>query len=281
MASRTDTGPVAPRADLLQYLSDTALDADYARVTAARGAPVTSTARRRGIGPALGALLAFGMLVALAAVQTRSGASEAERESEALRAQIDDGRADFAALTGLSNVLQQQVADLQGTAETASQNDADLLADLGRFRTLTGAAAVSGPGVRVVADDAERTKPGGEGAVLDTDLQVLVNGLWQAGAEAIAINGNRISPLSAIRGAGFAITVNYRSLSPPYAVQAVGDSATLEARFVDTPGGQAWLDLETNFGLRFDMDTVESLSLPAAPAARLRVLYAERQGELP
>jgi len=116
--------------------------------------------------------------------------------------------------------------------------------------------------------------------VLDTDLQILVNGLWQAGAEAIAINGNRLGPLSAIRTAGSAITVNYRSLSPPYTVQAIGDPATLQARFVDTAGGQAWLDLESNFGLRFEMDG-DSVSLPEAPSARLRVVYAQRQGELP
>jgi uncharacterized protein YlxW (UPF0749 family) len=95
------------------------------------------------------------------------------------------------------------------------------------------------------------------------------------------VNGNRLSPLSAIRGAGSAITVNYRSLSPPYVVSAVGDKDTLEARFIDTAAGQTWLDLKTNFGLRFDVEPDDELSLPAAPVPRLQVRHAQLQGELP
>ena len=34
------------------------------------------------------------------------------------------------------------------------------------------------------------------------DLQILVNGLWESGAEAISVNGHRLSTLTAIRGAG-------------------------------------------------------------------------------
>ena len=74
--------------------------------------------------------------------------------------------------------------------------------------------------MRVVADDA----PGADSArneVLDTDLQKLVNGLWEAGAEAISINGQRLTNLSTIRQAGGAITVNARSLRPP--VRRLGD----------------------------------------------------------
>lgn len=229
----------------------------------------------------LGVLLVFGLLVAIAAVQTRAGATQVAREREVLLTQIADRKADFVTRTAQLDALRAEVIGLQGTAAVATQRDADLLADLGRSRALTGAVAVGGPGLRLVADNAPGAKPGSEGAVLDVDLQVLVNGLWQAGAEAIAVNGNRLSPLSAIRSAGSAITVNYQSLSPPYVVQAIGDPDTLEARFVDTSAGQTWLDLETNFGLRFDIERNDSLALPAAPAARLRLQYAKRQGELP
>ena len=73
--------------------------------------------------------------------------------------------------------------------------------------------------------------------VLDIDLQVLANGLWQAGAEAVSINGHRLSDLTAIRSAGDAITVDYRSLTRPYRVEAIGDPRTLQARFVESAGG--------------------------------------------
>lgn len=229
----------------------------------------------------LGILVAFGLLVTIAAVQARSGAPQVAREREALIAQITDRKADFAARTAQIDALRGEVTDLQGTVTVATERDTALMADLGSTRALTGAVSVGGPGLRLVADDAPGAKPGSKGAVLDVDMQMLVNGLWQAGAEAISVNGNRLSPLSAIRSAGSAITVNFQSLSPPYVILAIGDPDTLEARFVDTSAGQTWLDLKTNFGLRFDIERSDSLSLPAAPAARLRLQYAQRQGELP
>jgi uncharacterized protein YlxW (UPF0749 family) len=64
-------------------------------------------------------------------------------------------------------------------------------------------------------------------------------------------------------------------------VTAIGDPDTLEASFAETPGGQAWFDLETNYGIKFDTETVDELTLPAVPNDRLTAVYATRQGVLP
>ena len=77
----------------------------------------------------------------------------------------------------------------------------------------TGFSAVEGRGLRVTVDDQPAGDP--DGLVRATDLRVLVNGLWQAGAEAIAINGRRLTALSAIVNADIAIQVNKGPLSPP------------------------------------------------------------------
>ena len=101
-----------------------------------------------------------------------------------------------------------------------------------------------GPGVMITVDDAPSANRDARDRVLDTDLQMLANGLWKAGAEAIDINGHRLSNLTAIRSAGDAITVDYRSLTRPYEVHAIGDPRTLEARFVESSkgahGGTNW-----------------------------------------
>jgi len=102
--------------------------------------------------------------------------------------------------------------------------------------------------------------------VLDSDLQKLVNGLWEAGAEAISINGQRLTNLSTIRLAGGAITVNAHSLRRPYVVSAIGNKDTLPARFAETSSGQAWLDLQREVGLQLKITPVSSLRLPAAEA---------------
>jgi uncharacterized protein YlxW (UPF0749 family) len=130
--------------------------------------------------------------------------------------------------------------------------------------------------VRVVVDNAPGAAQDERLRVLDTDLQHLVNGLWQAGAEAISINGERLTNLSAIRHAGSAITVNFRSLSRPYTVSAIGDPDRLPVRFGNTTSGQTWLDLQQKVGLKFSMRVVRSLSLPAQPLRPLRYALPEK-----
>jgi uncharacterized protein YlxW (UPF0749 family) len=106
--------------------------------------------------------------------------------------------------------------------------------------------------------------------VVDRDLQLVVNGLWAAGAEAISINGRRLTSLTAIRSAGEAILVDYRPLRPPYVVSAIGDPRRLEARFADGPGGEYLRLLADNFGVRVKTDSRSDLRLPAASGVTLR-----------
>lgn len=121
-----------------------------------------------------------------------------------------------------------------------------------------------------MVDDAATSADNSDDRVLDLDLQILANGLWQAGAEAIAINGHRLSTLTAIRSAGDAITVDYRSLTGPYRVEAIGDPRTLPARFAETPAGAWWTELSRNRGMRFDVSEARTLNLPADPGITLR-----------
>ncbi len=55
---------------------------------------------------------------------------------------------------------------------------------------------------------------------------MLVDGLWEAGAEAIAINDQRINALGGIRNTSRAIHVNGRPVNAPYVVSAIGDPRT-------------------------------------------------------
>jgi uncharacterized protein YlxW (UPF0749 family) len=139
---------------------------------------------------------------------------------------------------------------------------------LARLELVTGAVAVTGPGARVTVDDAPSGPGEGDdadlGRVQDRDLQLVVNGLWAAGAEAVAVNGYRITARSAIRSAGESILVDYRPVSPPYRVEAIGEEDRLAARFVDGPGGRALSTLGSTYGIRFTSESVARLTLPAA-----------------
>ena len=105
--------------------------------------------------------------------------------------------------------------------------------------------------------------------MIDQDLRQLVNGLWASGAEAIAINGHRISSRTAIRGAGAAITVDYVSLTRPYRVEVIGDRGSLPAVFSRTEGGRWWAYLKQNYGMKYDITTADQLTLPADPTLKL------------
>lgn len=263
---------------LLDYVTAHSLDEDYEHVAARSGdAPKTSRVR-----PGAAALLImglFGVLVATAGVQTSRNADESAGGRESLTQQIE-------ARSGQLESRRERVASLRAEVdtletdflETTTQGRA-LSARLDRLGVMTGVEAVTGPGVKVVVDDAENAVDD-KGRVFDTDLQKLANALWASGAEAISINGQRLTNLSAIRFAASAITVNFTSLSPPYTVLAVGNPDTMPARFVETKHGQDWLDLQATFGLRLAMTTEESLSLPAAPTRHLNLRHAT-QGDTP
>ncbi|WP_195908245.1 DUF881 domain-containing protein [Nostocoides sp. HKS02] len=106
--------------------------------------------------------------------------------------------------------------------------------------------------------------------MLSKDLQIIVDGLWQAGAEGIAVNGQRLTSKSAIRFAGEAILVNYRPLSRPYTIDVLGSSNDLQTEFADNDGGSYARALKDNYGIRVSIDGVTSLTLPAATALTVR-----------
>lgn len=250
---------------LLEYLTAHAVDEDYAFVSAACAAGESGEEHRRrrriGVGGAV-MMAVFAVLVVVAAVQTSRNAGSDARERADLVRQVRETSAQAASDRAQVLSLRRENAGLQARQLAGDTAATQLLATIQRLGVLSGTIAVRGPGVRVVADDAPHATTSRQ-MVLDSDLQRLVNGFWEAGAEAIALNGQRLTNLSTIRLAGGAITVNARSLSRPYVVTVIGDKDTLPARFAETSSGQAWLDLERQVGLHLTITPVASLVLPA------------------
>lgn len=221
------------------------------------------------------ALLLAGGLFGTAAFQTTQQAPEMASERANLIAQINQAQSDNLALSQTLQQVQSEVGRLQA-AQLGSGSSVQ--ADVDRLALVTGASAVTGPGIVVTVDDAGGLSgtENPQAIVVDTDLRRLVNSLWAAGAEAIAINGHRITSRTAIRGAGTAITVDYVSLNRPYRVEAIGDPKTLPARFSETSGGQLWDLLEQNYGMRYEISSADRLALPADAGLGLRTAKAGR-----
>ena len=270
--------PSSASMGLLEYLTASSVDEDYAFVSARRrerGEDPDRSGRSGWLAAVVMAL--FALLVVTAAAQTSRNAVSDARERNDLAVQVRAAQQELDRDRTQVQDLRRDTATLQARQLAGDKTAKARLAQLSSLGALTGTRAVSGPGVRVVADDALHATSA-RNEVLDTDLQRLVNGFWEAGAEAVAVNGQRLTNLSTIRTAGGAITVNARSLRPPYVVTVIGDKDTLPARFAETSSGQAWLDLQRDVGLRLTITPVSSIRLPAA-AVSLRYAKSPTGGD--
>ncbi|MDX6199999.1 MAG: hypothetical protein QOJ79_3150 [Actinomycetota bacterium] len=228
-------------------------------------------------------LVALGVVTGTAGAQVRKRAAASSTVRAQLVTEVQRRTSESDALAAQAVRLRRQVTAMQDAALRASGSGATVAQQLSDLQVATGAGPVTGPGLVVRLDDAPGTADGAadrggqvsSGRVLDRDLQDAVNGLWAAGAEAVAINGLRLSGLTAIRSAGEAILVDFRPLSPPYTLRAIGDPGALEAGFADSAAGRRLATLASAYGLRFVTGRSEKQTLPGTGEPSLRVAAAD------
>lgn len=225
--------------------------------------------RHRRIGPRTMAVLAlFGVLLAVAAVQTSRDAPENASSKQALIDQIHRAQDAAEAQQAQRQALRTDTLEEQQRLTTISADADAAQRDITTLAASAGFAPVTGPGLRLTVDDADGG--GDEGRVRDEDLAKLIDGLWSAGAEAITVDGWRLTALTAVRTSGIAIHIGTHPISPPYVVAAIGDPQSLAADFAETAHGRAWYDLVSAFGFRFTVEKDDRLDLPAASPPVLR-----------
>ena len=299
--------PDTPRPDLpdqvvmplLDRIVRESLDEDYQVVAARRARSRQGRVRGSGRGPGEGGqqpsrqphrqphrqpqragrprqvaavvMAVFGVLVSVAAVQTSRNASEAHASRASLIEQAQSRSRQVARLQGRLERLRTSTTDLRADLAQATEDEQVLAARIERLEARTGLAAVTGPGLRITVDDA----PDGDVTqqVRDSDLAALVDGLWNAGAEAISVNGKRLTNLTAFDNVGPAIHIGITPLVPPYTILVVGDPDTLAADLLESTFGQQWYSLVDSLGFVFDAKPADSLSLPAARPRRLRAVH--------
>jgi uncharacterized protein YlxW (UPF0749 family) len=175
--------------------------------------------------------------------------------------------------------LSKQVRDLEDLALQQSGSD-DLTTQIKQLEVGAAAVPLKGPGLTLTIDDAPSvdadanagSRPSSgfqEGRVTSGDLQIVVNGLWGAGAEAIAINGHRLSSTAAIRFAGQAIIVDFRPLARPYVITALGDPKGMQQIFEPSFAGVYLDQLTQEFQIRSSLTTSDDLTVPGDTSTRL------------
>ena len=259
--------------DFLTELFRNPLDPGYADAAARKardGAP-TGTRKRLLTGVFAVTLGAVGFLFVVAYQQTVADEPARTTARAELLEQVQKRRDDTAVLQQRAERLGDEVAELRerSLSEAAVQRLRDLEA-------ATGLGAVRGSGAKVtVGDGPTPVNPvTGErntvARVKDTDLQLATNALWSLGAEAIAINGQRLTATSTIRQAGEAILVDFRPVTTPYEVTAIGPQ-DLADDFRDGYAGQFFVQLTSKYGMTFDAAAAKNVTLDAATELKLRV----------
>ena len=244
---------------LLQELMDRPLDPSYAAAADRReAAGLPRSTSTRGPVVIVSALL-IGFLLVAAALALRPSGTTASRDKEQLIQQVQARQARGDELAAQASSLSGEIQNAQAAALAAQATQ--LGAELDRLELLTGEVAVAGPGLVLTVDDAPAARANRaagdprdangfpKGRVTSFDLQILCNGLWQAGAEAMSINGQRLTSRSAIRFAGDAILVDYKPLSPPYVITAVGEGRDLQTGFATTSSGPYLKSLGDNYAI--------------------------------
>ncbi len=168
------------------------------------------------------------------------------RQIAALRAQIDALETQAASRSAHTQALQSQVNDLRAHA---------------------GLTPVHGPGVEVLLRDGVPGPAAGGSTgyqVNYQDVQDLVNLLFAQGAEAVSVNGRRITPLSAFSGSAGQVVIDQGPpLSSPLVLRAVGDRNRMETALDDPSALPDIRARQVQYDLRLTYTGSPDLSLPA------------------
>jgi uncharacterized protein YlxW (UPF0749 family) len=268
-------------ASLLDDVLAETLDPAYAQAAARRAAGETRPSPPwRGRTLVAATLAVAGLLLAVTYDQAAASSEGREQIRRALVEDIQRESAEGDDLAAQLETLREEVAETRDDRLAASVVGQQVLDRLAAAEMAAAAVPVSGPGLLVTLanaePDADDDPVGGtvqddpRTRVQDGDLQLVVNALWAAGAEAISINDQRLGATSAIRFAGEAVLVDFRPVTNPYQIRAIGDPDTLSGEFLASPEVGALAVISETFGLRFEFAMEEELALPAASTPELR-----------
>lgn len=186
-------------------------------------------------------------------ITSQQNLDPARMRNDELVAALTDREAELEAAQQRIRALEQEVAELQKSLASPST-----AAQMERLALLAGTTEVTGPGVVVTLSETPEAVTA-LNRVADEDIWRVVNELYTAGAEAIAVGGVRLSAVTGIRNVGERILVHETMISSPVEIHAIGDPAVLDAS-LKLRGGV--VDLLSRWGIKVVVVRSEELILP-------------------
>ncbi len=256
---------------MLRRLLDDTLDPAYEQAAERHASVGDTPAQTSGWTRRLLLAACLMLIGALSAVVISQVRSSAPQRTELRQALIED----IAQQRAAGDLLQLRLAEVRDEATrvrqqllAATSQGQRALDELDRAESHAGLTAVQGPGLLVTLTDALAPEDGGDnlGRILDRDIQSVVNELWAAGAEAVAIDGQRLGPTTSIQSAGQAILVDFRPITNPYLIEAIGPSGMFD-QLLESGAGRTLASYASAFGLGLDVRPEDQIDLPPGTGA--------------
>ena len=216
------------------------------------------------------AALAAGLLFATSG-SAAQGTDLRGGEVSELRGLIAERNRDVARQQDQLTELQQQAEAL--TEQAGSRNAAVAATQqAGEVGAVSAAVvALTGRGVEIVLDDAPQSADGGRPAeatpddlvIHQSDVQAVVNAVWAAGADGVAIMGRRMIATSAVICVGNTLLLQGRTYSPPFVIEAIVDADAVRAELAASPQVGVLQQAVADFGLTFAVEARAEVELPA------------------
>ena len=222
-------------------------------------APGTSGGRRTAWGALVPVVaLAAGLLFATSG-QTAQGSDLRAGDVTELSGLIDERAEVIAAQEAQLEDLREQAQALTDQAATRDGAVAAAQTAAQRGELSAGLVALRGRGVEITLDDAPRRPDGSlpvgarpdDVVIHQSDVQAVVNAVWAAGADGVAIMDQRLIATSAVRCVGNVLLLHGRTWSPPFVVTAIGDPAAIRAQLAASPQVAVFEQAVEDFGLGF------------------------------
>jgi uncharacterized protein YlxW (UPF0749 family) len=180
--------------------------------------------------------------------------------------------------------LAQQVTDLRSEVDqlAAQQGDPGQDAELAQRTEQAGLQAVTGPAVTVTLDDAP-SDVASDGidpdllVVHQQDIQAIVNLLWEGGAEAMTIQGQRVISTTGIKCVGNTVILRGIPYAPPYKIRAIGNTGRLQQTLQNSSFVQIFQQYVQRYRMGYSVRTTSRAKFPAYTGA-LDLQYAHVPG---
>lgn len=213
------------------------------------------------------ALLALGFLIAAQLATEGPRVRYTTQERTPLVQTANDLQAEQDRLKARVLELRGKIQDVESQGVGAADLARQLNAQLQEARISAGLIALTGTGIVIQLEDSQQPVPpdGSEADYLvgSRDIRTIVEELWGAGAEAVSVNGERITPTTAIIDVGASLLVNSAYLTPPYQVTALG-APDLYDRMSASPGFVDFVRARgEGYGIRISLAEPESVDIPA------------------